>query len=272
MLDKSADFNQYHPEWVNTKRQVFESLALVRLALGFVLVSAIATEPIQAKAEVAESKPVHTQVTNTKQNLADIKSKANDFLKMQTIGYPGEVTVSIGSIDPNLKLAACDELQFFLPNGSRAWGKTTVGVQCQTPSKWSIYLQSTVKVVGNYLVAALPLGQGQVLSDRDVIYERGDLTQLPAGVFTEQAQAVGRSVHISMTAGTVLRQEMLKVLPVIQQGQMVKVVSSGEGFSVSAEGLALGKANEGQVVQAKVASGKVVTGIARLNGQIEVSF
>jgi flagella basal body P-ring formation protein FlgA len=126
--------------------------------------------------------------------------------------------------------------------------------------------------MGNYLVAAAPLGQGQVLSASDVIFEKGDLTQLPAGVFTEQSQALGRSVQISMTAGTVLRQEMLKVMPAIQQGQVVKVVSVGEGFSVSAEGLALGKANEGQVVQAKVASGKIVTGIARLNGQVEVAF
>ena len=254
--------NQIHRRLINTKP----------LALGLLLVGVLSSLPLNATAEAADTKPVRAETGMAKQNLADIKTKANAFLTMQTIGYPGEVTVNIGSIDPNLKLAACDDMQFFLPNGSRAWGKTTVGVQCQAPSKWSIYVQSTVKVVGNYLVAAAPLGQGQVLSDRDVIYEKGDLTQLPAGVFTEQSQALGRSVQISMTAGTVLRQEMLKVIPAIQQGQVVKVVSTGEGFSVSAEGLALGKANEGQVVQAKVASGKVVTGIARLNGQVEVAF
>lgn len=254
--------NQKHRQLIKTKP----------LALCLLLVGVLTSLPLNTAAETVDTKPVRVEAVTAKQNLADIKTKANAFLKMQTIGYPGEVTVNIGSIDPNLKLVACDEMQFFLPNGSRAWGKTTVGVQCQTPSKWSIYVQSTVKVVGNYLVAAAPLGQGQVLSDRDVIYEKGDLTQLPAGVFTEQSQALGRSVQISMTAGTVLRQEMLKVIPAIQQGQVVKVVSTGEGFSVSAEGLALGKANEGQVVQAKVASGKVVTGIARLNGQVEVAF
>ena len=133
-------------------------------------------------------------------------------------------------------------------------------------------MQSTVKVVGNYLVAASPLAQGQVITETDVINEKGDLTHLPAGIFTDKAQALGRSVQISMTAGTVLRQEMLKVTPVVQQGQTVKVVSTGNGFSVSAEGLALSKANEGQIIQVKVASGKVVTGIARQGGQIEVAF
>jgi flagella basal body P-ring formation protein FlgA len=133
-------------------------------------------------------------------------------------------------------------------------------------------VQSTVKVVGNYLVAAAPLAQGQVLSDYDVMVVKGDLTHLPAGVFTEQTQAIGRSVQISMTAGTVLRQEMLKVTPVVLQGQTVKLFTSGSGFSISAEGQALAKANEGQVTQVKVASGKVISGIARQGGQVEVAF
>jgi len=75
-----------------------------------------------------------------------------------------------------------------------------------------------------------------------------------------------------MNAGTVLRQEMLKISPVVQQGQTVKLISTGEGFSVSAEGQAMGKANEGQIVQVKVASGQIVSGIARNGGQIEVGF
>jgi flagella basal body P-ring formation protein FlgA len=104
------------------------------------------------------------------------------------------------------------------------------------------------------------------------MFEKGDLTQLPAGVFTDQTQAIGRTVNISMNAGTVLRQEMLKVALAVQQGQTVMVTSKGNGFSVSAEGQAMGKANEGQVVQVKVASGQVVTGIARNGGQVEVGF
>ena len=75
-----------------------------------------------------------------------------------------------------------------------------------------------------------------------------------------------------MTAGTVLRQEMLKVTPVVLQGQTVKLFTSGSGFSISAEGQALAKANEGQVIQVKVASGKVISGIARQGGQVEVAF
>lgn len=207
-----------------------------------------------------------------KQNLSVVKSKIAEFLTIQTIGYPGKVSIHVGAIDPNMKLANCQELATFLPAGSRAWGKTSVGVRCTIPSNWTIYVQATVNVEAQYLVAATPLAQGQVLTSQDVIFEKGDLTQLPAGVFTDMAQAVGRAVSMSMTVGTVLRQEMLKVTPIVLQGQTVKLTSVGEGFSVSAEGKAMAKANEGQLLQVKVASGQIVTGIARAGGQVEVNF
>lgn len=207
-----------------------------------------------------------------KQDLSQLSAKVVEFLQTQTVGYPGKVTVQAGAIDPNLKLAQCQDAQVFLPTGSRAWGKTSVGIRCSTPSAWTIYAQATVNVVAQYLVAAVPLAQGRVVTADDLLFQSGDLTQLPAGIFTDLAQAQGRIVNISMTAGTVLRQEMLKVSPVVQQGQTVMVTSSGKGFRVSAEGKAMTKANEGQVVQVKVASGQVVSGIARQGGQVEVVF
>jgi flagella basal body P-ring formation protein FlgA len=218
------------------------------------------------------AEPVAPPAPVLKQNLSAIKSKITEFLETQTIGYPGKVSVHAGAIDQNLKLAQCPDLQVFMPTGSRAWGKTSVGVRCNAPSVWTIYVQATVNVMAQYLVAAAPLAQGQNVTDQDVMFENGDLTQLPAGVFTDQTQAIGRTVNISMNAGTVLRQEMLKVVLAVQQGQTVMVTSKGNGFSVSVEGQAMGKANEGQVVQVKVASGQVVTGIARNGGQVEVGF
>lgn len=209
---------------------------------------------------------------NAYQDLSLISISISDFLQKQSVGYPGKVTVSAGAIDPNLKLAACPELQVFMPTGSRAWGKTSVGVRCLRPSPWTIYAQATVSVAAQYLVAAAPLAQGRVLSREDFILENGDLTQLPAGVFTDPAQALGRTVTNSMMAGTVLRQEMLKLPPAILQGQTVMVKTIGPGFSVSVEGHALANATDGQVLRVKLASGQVVTGIARNGGQVEVGF
>lgn len=206
-----------------------------------------------------------------KQNLAVLKEKIIAFLAVQTVGYPGKVNIQAGNIDPNLKLMACSDVNLFIPSGSRPWGKTSVGVRCALP-QWTIYVQSTVSVQAQYLVAASPLVQGQQMTAQDMMFETGDLTQLPPGIFMDVAQAVGRTVNISMKAGTVLRQDMLKASPVVQQGQSVMVVSQGQGFSVSAEGQAMTKASDGQVVQVKVSNGQMISGIARAGGKVEVNY
>ncbi len=241
------------------------NLMRVFCALVVVMMSAFCHAESATTSPTAANQPA-------RQNLIAVKTKITEFLETQTIGYPGKVSVYTGAIDPNLKLVQCPDVQVFLPTGSRAWGKTSVGVRCNAPSVWTIYVQARVSVLAQYLVAAAPLAQGQVVTNQDLLFESGDLTQLPAGVFTDQAQAIGRTVNISMNAGTVLRQEMLKISPVVQQGQTVKLTSNGDGFSVTAEGQAMSKANEGQIVQVKVASGQIVTGIARNGGLIEVGF
>lgn len=224
----------------------------------------------------AETKAAPRQVTqyapNAKQDLQLIKQHVNEFLLTQTLGYPGQVFIDTGSLDPNLKLAECADVNVFLANGSRAWGKTNVGVRCNAPTSWTVYMQATVKVQAQYLVAAAPLAQGQVVSGADLMVQEGDLTQLPAGVFTESARAVGRTVHLSVAAGTVLRQDMLKQSPVVVQGQTVTLHTIGHGFSISAEGQAMAKATDGQVVQVKMANGQIVSGIARTGAKVEVTY
>jgi len=207
-----------------------------------------------------------------KQNLGEVTAKITQFLETQSLGYPGQVSINVGNIDPSLKLTNCADLQVFMPNGSRAWGNTSVAVRCTTPSPWTIYVQATVNVAAKYLVAATPLAQGQVITSKDFMLESGDLTQLPAGVFTEPSQVVGRLLSVSIVAGSVLRQELLKLAPSVLQGQTVMLTRIGKGFKVSAEGQSMSNATVGQLVKVKIASGQVLTGIARNDGLIEVVY
>lgn len=206
------------------------------------------------------------------QDTAVIKQKVEEFLLVQTIGAPGKVSVKVGAIDQHIKLANCAALESSLPAGSRAWGKTTVAVRCTIPSPWTIYVQAKVSVMADYLITAAPLAQGHTVSAEDTMTQNGDLTLLPPGIFTNTAQVVGQTVGMSLSAGTVLRQEMLRSPAAIKQGQTVRLVSIGKGFTVSAEANALNNASAGQVAQARAANGSVVSGIAKGNGEIEVNF
>ena len=221
---------------------------------------------------IAPCNALANRATEPRQDLSALRQKAEVFLTTQSQGYPGKVEIRVGAIDPRLQLASCATPEVFLPTGSRAWGKTSLGIRCTAPASWTVYVQANVSVMGQYLISAAPLAQGHVVSDEDLVAASGDLTRLPPGIFTDAAQAVGRTVGMSLMAGAVLRQDMLKTPMAIQRGQTVLVTSNGKGFSVSAEGKAMGSAGEGQIVQVKVASGELVSGVARPGGQVEVRF
>lgn len=214
---------------------------------------------------------VFAQSPVQRQDQETLRQSVEHFLHTQSAGLPGEVTIKVGRLDSRLNLASCAALQPFLPAGSRVWGKTTVGVRCTEPVTWTVYVPATVQVMADYVATAIPLAQGRNIASADVAMLRGDLATLPSGIITDPAQAIGRTVSISLPPGVPLRQDALRNQQSVQQGQTIRLVSTGHGFQVSTEGRALNNASEGQVVQARTAAGQVISGIARAGGILEVS-
>jgi flagellar basal body P-ring formation protein FlgA len=101
--------------------------------------------------------------------------------------------------------------------------------------------------------------------------QRGDLTDLPPGTVTDATLALGRTLTMGITSGRPLRSDMLRQPYAVQQGQNVKILSSGKGFRVSSDGRALNNATEGQVAQARTSNGQTLSGIARAGGIIDMS-
>lgn len=215
---------------------------------------------------------LHAQERSARQGHAALRQAAEEFLRVQTNGLPGDVSIAIGAIDRRLNLPACAALEPFLSPGNRAWGKTTVGLRCAAPSAWTIYVTAVVRVEADYVAAAAPLAQGQSISPTDIVRMKGDLTELPAGVVTDPSQAIGRTLAASLQPGMPLRQDALRAQQAVQHGQIVRLVTAGPGFRISGEARALNNANDGQVTQARTPNGQVVSGIAKMGGIVEVTY
>jgi flagella basal body P-ring formation protein FlgA len=213
-----------------------------------------------------------SQAVARTQNPTAIKEVAEDFLKQQVAGLSERTVVTTNNVDPRLTLAECANLTPFLPPGSRVWGKITVGIRCTAPSPWTIYLSANVQVFGEYYVAASAIGQGHVITEADLAKVTGELSNLPSGTITNPDQAVGRISPFTLLAGSVLRADTLKSVPVVQQGQSVKLIASGNGFSISTDAMALTNATEGQMVRARTNSGQLVSGTAKAGGIIEIKY
>jgi flagella basal body P-ring formation protein FlgA len=212
------------------------------------------------------------QSAPARQDLGVLRQAVTQFLTVQAGGLPGQISVTVGAIDPRLNLAACAAPEPFLPNGARAWGKTSVGVRCSAPSPWTVYIPAMVQVQGEYLAATVPLAQGQTIGPNDIAKVRGDLTALPPGIITEPSQAVGYTVARTVAVGAPLRQDALRSQQAVAQGQTVRLVSSGPGFKVTTDGRALANGIEGQTIQVRAPNGQVVSGVARLGGLVEVAY
>ena len=211
------------------------------------------------------------QANNLIQDAAATRQAIKHFLQSQTAGLPGKANITVGPIDPRLSLSACAALEPFIPRGGKVWGKTTVGVKCAAPEPWTIYVQANIAVIADYVATTKPISQGQIIGTDELGVLKGDLTLLPPGIITDAAQAVGKSSAVSIPAGTPLRQDSLRNLPAVRQGQTVRLVSEGAGFQISSEGKALNTASEGQPAQARTQSGQMVNGVAKAGGIIEVN-
>ncbi|QWD97865.1 flagellar basal body P-ring formation protein FlgA [Polynucleobacter sp. MG-5-Ahmo-C2] len=204
------------------------------------------------------------------QSLKVINQKVKDFLMTQSAGSPGKPEITVTPMEEGTQLTYCPSPEAFFPPNSAAWGRTTVGVRCGQPKPWTVYIQANVSIIANYVVAGNPIGQGQTISANDLQLQKGDLTILPNGIFTEFNGVIGQTARMSLVAGTVLKKEMLKMPILIQKGQSVRVSSSGKGFAISTDGQALNEAAEGELVKVKVINGSVVTGVVKKDGQVEV--
>jgi flagella basal body P-ring formation protein FlgA len=203
---------------------------------------------------------------------AQVRQTVEDYIRRETQGFPGKVSYRITPLDARTKLARCDAYEPFQPAGTTPWGRTTVGVRCLGPASWTLYVQVRISVEAQYLVAARPLAAGQIVGENDFVTRSGDLGTLPAAVLMDAGQALGKTVRIGIAAGQPLRSDQLTAPWAVQQGQKVKTVSRGAGFSVSNEGRALNNAQEGQVVQVRTPAGQTVSGIARPGGIVEITY
>lgn len=200
-----------------------------------------------------------------------IRRAVDEFLRRQIKGLPGTATYNIGNIDADRLAGVCDGFDISMGNGARPWGKTQVVVRCRGGT-WSLWVPVQIHVIAEYLMIARPINAGQKLTEADIRSQLGELSDLPNGVLMDREQAIGRAAIASLPAGRPLRADMIRQPMVVQQGQSVKIIGTGNGFQVTNEGRALGNSAVGQVTQVRLNSGQILSGTVRADGSVEIRF
>lgn len=187
---------------------------------------------------------------------------------------PGlRVEVTPGRLDPRLKLAPCREVQPYLPSGTRLWGAARIGLRCADgATRWNVFLPITVSVYGQAVVTAAALDAGTTLTAQDLRTAEVDLAARPGAVLAQSAALVGRTLARALPAGEPLRAADLRARQWFAAGDRVRIVAGGRGWRIHGEGRALNPGVEGRAVRVRTESGRIVSGMAVAERQVEVAL
>ncbi len=171
--------------------------------------------------------------------------------------------VTLGALNPRLRLAACQRIEPFVPPNARLWGRGYIGVRCIEGASWTTMLPITVSVFGPALVANLPIPAGTIADPQAFRVEEVDWTAAPGLPVSDPALLSGRAVGRRLSSNQVLRAADLRVPQTFTAGDPVRIRLVGHGFTISSEGFAMAGAGEGQSLRVRTGAGKMLVGIVR---------
>jgi len=183
-------------------------------------------------------------------------------LKAQrTEGSKLRMEVTVGALDSRVKLAACGNIEAYLPPGSRLWGRSRIGMRCVDGiSRWNVTLPVTVKAMGEAWVIRNQVNSGASISESDVTRGEIDWAEEQSPVLADKTAWLGQTASRALTTGQAMRQGMVRPAQVFQAGASVKIVAQGPGFQISSEAQALSAGVIGQQARVRMDNGRVASG------------
>jgi flagella basal body P-ring formation protein FlgA len=182
--------------------------------------------------------------------------------------------VVVEPLDKRLRLKQCERpLQTFSNSSANSVGNRTIGVKCQHPSEWTVYVPVRVKVMKQVVVAARPLAANRNLTRQDVRLQAMDIADLRQGYISSPQQVVGQQLKYPLAVGRVVPSRSLKLEKIVRRGEQIVLVAAAGAMEVRMNGTALDDASIGDKVKVKNSSSeRVVEGIVQAPGIVKVTM
>lgn len=201
------------------------------------------------------------------QNWQKTKAEAESLLRREMAGQKFVLKWE-ESTPPTL--AQCKNLQYGWPPQPR--GKIFVTARCLDGNQWSVRFPAWVSQIASIAFIRNTLSREQVISETDIEWREVELASYPEDVLSTPAAVINQVTKQAAQAGQPLRAIMLRGQYVVRQNQTVQILVQNSQFTIKTEGIAKANAMEGEHVSVKTSNGRVLDGIARRGGIVEVSF
>lgn len=181
-----------------------------------------------------------------------------------------DIEVQVRPLDARLGLAQCGEALRVLPETTRrTLGPVSVGIRCDGPTPWTLYVRGQVSAAIEVPVMAASVGRGELLGRRDVRMEVQRISRETGVNFSEIDDIIGQEAKRDLAEGALIRRSDLRAPELVARGSLVTLVSGGSGLKVSMQGKAMGSGAAGdRILVTNLSSGKKVEGVVARDGSV----
>jgi len=223
-------------------------------ALALALVVALASQSVSASEPAAVGSP-------------QWRSQMGEWLdgevgrQLRDGRLPLRAEIEVGALDSRLQLAPCRRVEPYLPNGTRLWGRSRIGLRCtQGPVPWKVFLPIYVRVWGPGWVLRQPVAPGETLTAAHAEPTEVDWTASRDGVLARPEDWQGLEAVRGLAAGQVLRAGLVRAPQAFEAGTVVRLRVQGGGFTLTATGEALSDGRVGEPVRVRLPNRRVLVG------------
>ncbi len=180
---------------------------------------------------------------------AEILDTASRYLAENLVPDNPRARIEITPLDHRLKLTRCESpLEAFSPPGGIKVGHTSVGVRCDTPAPWTLYVSADVAIEVPVVIVTRDLSRGEVLQAADLALQTADTSHLLRGYYESPGEVVGETLKRSLRRGQAVIPSMLVVRKTVKRGEQVTILADTGNIQVRMQGKALKQGNPGDLI------------------------
>lgn len=146
-------------------------------------------------------------------------------------------------------------------------GKVTLTVKTPKHSDWlgAVPFQVEVKVNGRLIrnitvpvnlevwsdvvLAAKPLGKYQPIRRDAIKVQRMNLARVPASAIINMEEVIGQRAKRNIAVNSILRNDQIEMLPVVQRGDMVQAVAESSSLKISVQAMVKENGGKGEIIR-----------------------
>lgn len=187
-----------------------------------------------------------------------------------------DVSISRITFDETVKLPTGRLTYRIVPRRNEDYlGRTNLALHLFVDGKpvRKIQVNAAIAVMANVVTVIRPLGKHQHIERADLSVQRRDLADLPSDIISRIEDVVGNRVTRMVYPGTVLQPGMITLPPLVQRGDIVKIVANSGLMTITATGMVKQKGRKGEMVRVmNTNSNRIVTARVTGPGAVEVDF